>query len=278
MVGTFGSKSAGQAFLDPSMPVRLRYTPSGDRALASSPFWRNKYELGPAHSFGIGGRPDPSKINNAYNTAGPAEYGDVSRSLSKIRRSTVRSGISMKPRYPSMEEKYRDLSWPKSGPGPGKYDTRIEAGKSSWTSPSANPSWSLPPRGFDKNEKKEDYFKPGPTTYEVRGKPGENYPIKRGTLYSVSFKGRATTKDITGDRSPGPGRYDLKGKGGTMPMRGRPLDEYGLWEKIANVKVPPPAPTAQSGDSSPTTDSDSTDNVEDVTPPKRLLRVESSPA
>lgn len=239
------ARGPGGHVQDPAIPEKLRFTPKGDRAFASSPFWRRRHEIGLASGFGIGDRPDFARGPKDGSVA-PDNYGDVSKALEHTRRNATRSNISMKPRYPSMEERYRDLSWPTSGPGPAKYDTSIGAGKSSWVYPSRLPSWTCQPRGIISGEFREQMEKPGPPDYEVRGKVGANYPIKRGTLYDISFKGRLKHKDVAGEVSPGPARYNLQGLGGTMPMYGRPLDQYGLWEKIHNVKVPKNKPPTSS--------------------------------
>jgi len=184
----------------------------------------------------------------------------------------------MKPKYPSIEEKKRDLSWPTAGPGPAKYNTSIPAGQSSWVNPSSNPSWTCAPRGIIAGDLKDKLGQPGPTEYTTSTKCGTNSPIKRGTLYDISLKGRTKVTDVAGELSPGPARYNLKGHGGWTAKHGQPLDEYGLWEKISQMKAPDyrtfrpqrpestqEVPDAQQGAESPSS------------PSRGLTRVESSP-
>jgi len=271
-------RGPGNHVQDPGIPEALRFTPKGDRTFASTPFWRGRYEVGQASSFGIGDRPEYAKSAKDGSIA-PDNYGDVSRALHSTRRNATRRGISLKPRYPTMEEKYRDLSWPKCGPGPAKYNTSGEAGKSSWTSPSRMPSWTCQPRGIITGDVRETLGKPGPSEYDTRCKPGTNSPVKHGTLYSISMKGRLKTKDIAGEASPGPARYNLKGQGGTMPMHGRPLDEYGLWAKISNVKVPKYQPPPGRRTSMEADDSGMSAEItgEPADSPHGMFRVDSSP-
>lgn len=222
------SKGPGMGnVLHPAAPVQLRFTPNGDRAMASNPFWRGKYELGPAYSFGIGDRPDYGRQNKAVNI-GPDNYGDVSKVLDKTKESVVRPNIKLKPRFPSMEEKYRDLSWPQCGPGPARYDTRLPPGQSSWSYPAKNSSFTFGVKPLLQGDLRESIGKPGPTEYNVRVKPGRNSPIQHGTLFDISMRGRVKIPK-PGEASPGPARYAIRGK----------MDEYGLWDKIANVKGPP---------------------------------------
>mmetsp|Transcript_28904 Transcript_28904/g.65379 ORF Transcript_28904/g.65379 Transcript_28904/m.65379 type:complete len:312 (+) Transcript_28904:108-1043(+) len=277
------SRGPGKHVQHPAMPERLRFTPSGDRGLSSSSFWRGKYEVGQASSFGIGDRPDLNP--SGKDGVAPNNYGDVSKQLNSSKRNMTRSGITVKKRFPSMEEKYRDQSWPKAGPGPAKYNLCNEAGKSSWSYPSPMPSWTCQPRGIVMGNIKETMSKPGPTEYDTRSEPGKNYPSRRGTLHNISMRGKSVPKDSAGDASPGPARYLTKGLGGTMPLHGQPLDHYGLWQKIANVKVPKDQPTderskASSRGGSPGPDEDShgvTWGGEAGSPMHTLNRVESSP-
>lgn len=227
----FGHASgAGGHIQNAACPQALRSTPSGDRALASSPFWKRRSEVGQAAGFGIGDRPDFARGAKDGSIA-PDNYGDVSRVIGKTRRSTTRSCISLKPRFPSIEQRYLELSWPKSGPGPAKYNTRPEPG-------TASRSFTCQSRGLTPGDLRESMAKPGPPDYEVRSRVGENSPIKHGTLYSISMKGRVPQRDVSGDASPGPAKYNLRGAGGTTPMRGKPLEQYGLDTKVSNVRVP----------------------------------------
>lgn len=220
------SKGPGQGnVLHPAAPVMLRFTPGGDRGLAASPFWRGKWELGPATSFGIGDRPD---LYQQEKTVGPDNYGDISSSVSKVRRNAHRAGITIKARFPSIEEKYRDLSWPQCGPGPGKYDTSIPTGQSSWSNPSKVSAFTFGVRQSSSVELREMMSKPGAGDYEVRRKPGKNCPLNHGTLYNISMHGKVKRVGV-GEASPGPARYNIRGK----------LDEHGLLAKIENVQGPP---------------------------------------
>mmetsp|Transcript_19697 Transcript_19697/g.34947 ORF Transcript_19697/g.34947 Transcript_19697/m.34947 type:complete len:300 (+) Transcript_19697:103-1002(+) len=216
---------AGGHVLDPGCPQELRFTPKGTGALASSAFWRKKYELGQAASFGIGERPDYGNPRDA--DIAPNTYGDYSAQLSKVKRNSIRAGIKLKPRFPSVEEKARDMSWPASGPGPAKYNTTIPAGQSSWSRPARNPSFSLGARIILDADLRERMGKPSPGEYNCITKPGCNSAILRGTLYDISLKGR-TKVHQPGEASPGPARYQVLGE----------LEQYGLGAKIASVKVP----------------------------------------
>jgi len=212
--------------LHPGLPMPLRFTPSGDRCYAATSFWRGREEVGQASSFGIGDRPDYGNLQKAWSVS-PDNYGDISRQLSQAKKNVTRRGISLKPRFPTMEEKYRDLSWPKSGPGPGKYDTRIPAGTSSWKHPVHNPAWSMGQQPISRPELRQAESKPGPSDYSTRMQPGKRSPIQRGTIYDVGLRGRLPSLDTTGDLSPGPAKYTHK----------EGLAKYGLWEKISNVKA-----------------------------------------
>jgi len=213
------SKGPGSGnMLHPACPQQMRFTPAGDRAFASSRFWRQKHEVGPATSFGVGDRPSLYPSNGP--SVGPDHYGDISRCVEKTRHSVSRPGIKLKPRFPSMEEKYRDLSWPKCGPGPAKYDTSTACGASS-------SSYSMGTKCLLETDVIECMRKPGPV-YEVRCKVGSNSPIKKGTLYNISMHGKVRRVN-PGEASPGPCKYNIAGQ----------LDEYGLANKIANVKGPP---------------------------------------
>lgn len=212
------SRGPGQGnVLHPAAPVQLRFSPGGDRALASNQFWRTKNEIGSASGFGIGERPD---LYTQEPTAPPDNYGDVSTNLKNVKRNSIRSGIKLKPRFPSMEEKYRDLSWPKSGPGPSKYNIS--------DNPERGTSYSFGLRPEFSGEFKEQSAKPGAGDYETRRVPGTNSPIEYGTLYNISMRGKVRQFAL-GEASPGPARYNVKGE----------LEGYGLWGKIENIKGPP---------------------------------------
>jgi len=211
------SAGSGGHVLHPSVPQELRSTPSGDRGLASSAFWRKKWEMGQASSFGVGDRPDYGNARDADIC--PNTYGDVAPILCRARKNATRSGISIKPRFPTFDEKKRDDSWPSSGPGPGKYDTSNKTGKS-------KPAWTMGLR-ITANDLKEAMSKPAPGNYEVGTQPGKNNPILRGTLYDISMKGRA--KPQFTEQGPGPGRYAVLGE-----LEGK----YSLASQIASVRVP----------------------------------------
>lgn len=209
---------------DPSMVIQLRCSPKEDRCLASSAFWRRKWELGQANSFGIGERPNYGRPEDA--DVGPNTYGDYSSQVAKVKRNYIRPGIKMKPRFETMEEKQRDPRSGHGGPGPAKYNCSIPTGKSSWCYPSRSPNWSLGARTILQQDR-ESYGKPGPDAYNCITQPGRNSPILRGTLYDITLKTRTKVHQV-GASSPGPARYNVPTE----------LSKYGLDQKIANVKVP----------------------------------------
>lgn len=222
------AKGPGGYASDPSIPTQLKSTPGGDRCFANSRFWRSKSEVGLAQGFGIGDRPDYGKGQKDVNVC-PAAYGDISRCIKKVGANCGRTQ-TLKPRFPSMEEKYRDLSWPKAGPGPGKYDTRIPPGQGSWKNPVAAPSWSMGGKPMQDNELRLKTLQAGPAEYDTRAKAGKHGPIRVCTargLYDISLKSRTKLVE-PGDCSPGPARYSPKGA----------FDDYRLIEKIMNCKVP----------------------------------------
>mmetsp|Transcript_82236 Transcript_82236/g.148395 ORF Transcript_82236/g.148395 Transcript_82236/m.148395 type:complete len:308 (+) Transcript_82236:87-1010(+) len=218
-------KGPGNFVNDPSLPLKLKHGPRGDRSLASGAFWRKKWELGQASSFGIGDRPDYGNARDA--DIAPNTYGDVSPLLSKVKRNVTRAGINLQPRFPTIEEKYRDLSWPKCGPGPAKYNTCIPTGQSSWSNPARNPSYTMQPRSMMNSEILESMRKPGPPEYPTRTPCGKNSPIKHGTLYDIALKGRTKVFDV-GANSPGPAKYDVKS----------PMDLCGYSSRVSSIKVP----------------------------------------
>lgn len=252
--------------LHPAAAQQMRFTPNGDRALASSPFWRRKSEVGPAAGFGIGERPDYGRQNQSV-TIGPDNYGDVSRCLDKTKANVTRAGIKLKPRFPSMEERYRDLAGPSSGPGPAKYNTEIPTGQSSWSNPAKSCSYSMGVRSLSQSDLREMMARPSPTDYNVRGKAGKNSPIVHGSLYDISLHGKIRRFGV-GEASPGPAKYNVKGQ----------LDEYGLGAKIANVKGPPPEYWRDAG--SPVAGNATTRSplAASAEASRTLSRVESSPA
>lgn len=222
-------KAAGPGchVMSPDMPMQLRYTPKEDRCFSATPFWRTKYEVGQAASFGFGDRPKYGKGEKDGSVA-PNNYGDISKQVPKTRNVVNRSGITLHPRYPSIEEKYRDLSWPQCGPGPGKYDTRIPTGQGSWTNPVGAPAFSMQSRPILDGEIRAGMGRPAPSDYETRIKCGTNSPIRKGTLYDIKCKGRLQYGDHPGNLSPGPARYNHKAG----------FDSKGLLEKIKNVPIP----------------------------------------
>jgi len=219
------AKGPGGFVMAPNMPMQLRYTPSDDRCFASTPFWRTKYELGQASGFGFGDRPSYKKTDSVA----PNHYGDVSKQVLNTRNNVLRKSITLGHKFPSMEEKYRDLSWPQCGPGPGKYDTRIPAGQGSWFNPIPNPSFSMQSRPILDQELRSGMERPGAGDYDTRVEAGKNSKIRKGTLYDITQKGRIKYNDLPGNISPGPARYNHKEE----------FDRKGLLEKIMNVPVPP---------------------------------------
>lgn len=223
----FGKSLGAGGFLrDKSIPKQLDVTPAGERGFSSSAFWRTKYEVGPSSSFGIGDRPSLYR-KQEYNLA-PDHYGDVTHCLDATKRNQIKKDIKLKPRFPSMEEKYRDNSFPQSGPGPSYYNTCMPTGQSSWSNPSKVPSYGMGLR-LESNELKYTMDLPGPPGPDgIRTACGRNSPIIHGTLYDITMKGRINHHDIAGGISPGPAKYTVKGK----------MDSYGLGDKIKRTKVP----------------------------------------
>jgi len=211
----------------PNMPMKLRYTPSDDRAFSCNAFWKTKWEVSKAAAFGFGDRPTYGKSEKDGSVA-PNNYGDVSRQVGNTKNQVLRANITMHPKFPSMEERYRDLSWPKSGPGPGKYDTRIPAGQGSWFNPVPNPAFSMQSRPMLDSELRSGMGRPGAGDYETRVNPGKNSPIQHGTLFDIKIRGRYPYLDLPGAISPGPARYNHKDG----------FDSKGLLEKILNIPVP----------------------------------------
>eukprot|EP00928_Gymnodinium_smaydae_P058147 TRINITY_DN41370_c0_g1_i1.p1 TRINITY_DN41370_c0_g1~~TRINITY_DN41370_c0_g1_i1.p1 ORF type:complete len:324 (+),score=43.21 TRINITY_DN41370_c0_g1_i1:79-972(+) len=215
----------GQYYREPSIPSKLRHSPKADRHLASNCFWRTKSELGPAPGFGIGPRPEYAKSKGSVS---PDNYGDVGLVLKCTRRNATRAGITVKPLFPSPEQKYRERGRAEAGPGPAKYDTSYKPGQSSWAYGARNSSWSMQPRPLAGMDLVLSMRQPGPGEYEARIPPGKNSPIQHGTLYNIGLKGRINYNDNAGNCSPGPARYLVKGE----------LDQYTLGTQIQNTKVP----------------------------------------
>lgn len=182
----------------------------------------------------------------------PNNYGDVSKQVNNTRNGVLRSGITIHPKFPSMEERYRDLSWPKSGPGPGKYDTRVPAGQCSWFNPVPNPAWSMQSRPILDGELRAGMGRPGAGEYVTRIDPGTNSKIRKGTLYDITCRGRFPYNDEPGNISPGPARYNHKAG----------FDASGLLEKIMNVPIPPRQHRKGSMPRMPQPDGEQDDSVE----------------
>eukprot|EP00927_Polykrikos_kofoidii_P048624 TRINITY_DN42871_c0_g1_i1.p1 TRINITY_DN42871_c0_g1~~TRINITY_DN42871_c0_g1_i1.p1 ORF type:complete len:347 (+),score=48.04 TRINITY_DN42871_c0_g1_i1:217-1257(+) len=222
------ARGPGEYMSDQAMSPQLRFTPGGDRAMASSAFWRRRAELGQASSFGIGDR--PSFMSTGDNKdVGPESYGDVTRTLQSCRRNCSRSGITLKPKFPSMEQKYREKSTVTGGPGPAKYNTSATAGQPPLTCPAKVPSFSMQGRGaMIDAELRQAMERPAPNEYRVQLDPGKKSPVSRSCVRDVTTKYRFATKQM-GEASPGPARYTIRGH----------IESYTLGQKIQNVAVPP---------------------------------------
>lgn len=200
---------------DPSKPLQLRYTPNRDRAFSCNRFWRDKYEVGQANGMGVGDRP----AYVAVDSVAPDHYGDVSKMVGKVKKNYIRPGMVIQHKYPSIEEKYRQFRV-ESGPGAGKYDTRIPTG-------SDQPKAVMQGRPLMTGDELYRLGLPGAGEYDTRVAPGTNSKIKHGTLYDIIQKGRLPNMEIH-DCSPGPAKYQCPGE----------LDKIPLLAKIKNVKVP----------------------------------------
>lgn len=215
------AKGSGGAVLDPSVPHQLRFTPVGERAMASSAFWRRRSEVGQATGFGIGDRPQLAHLAGASKDTwvAPNSYGDTSRVLEKTRQSATRSNITLKPRFPTAAEKYKLNCWPLDGPGPGKYDCRGSTGESTR-------AYTINPR-LQSQAHKEAMGKPGPGDHHVAIIAGKTSPIRKGTLYDISLGPKLKNHAVGANLGPGPAKYNIEGC----------FDKYGLAQKIANAKV-----------------------------------------
>lgn len=203
---------------DPSTPVGGRHSPSEESYYGGCQFWRGKYEIGPAAGFGIGDRPEYGRISGSG--VAPNAYGDVAKKLSKVKRDVTYKSLLMKPRFPSIDEKYA-MRPEGSGPGPATYDVRFKAGDSGWARGSRNPKWTINCRHLDTQLVVEQSMRPAPTEYNTRVKPGANSPIQHGTLYDITLGQRLAAQDDTRQKGPGPGQYTLRGdfeKYNVMPI------------------------------------------------------------
>merc|ERR1712187_101669 len=123
---------------------------------------------------------------------------------------------------------FRDKNSVLLGPGPAKYNISNQTGQASFSYHCVKaPSWSCQARPMMDQDLRLAMERPAPGDYNVRGVPGKNSPILHGPLYDITCKFRLYNKDRV-DCSPGPARYWIRGA----------LEEYGLDQKIANVKVP----------------------------------------
>jgi len=246
--------------MDPSIPCQGRFTPGGPRFYETNPFWRRKAEVGQAAGFGIGDRPDYGADNEGWSVA-PNKYGDVSKQEKSVRRNAHRSNITVKKRFPSMEEKYRERGGGLSGPGPARYDTRIPPGTASLTHASKLPRWTMQRRLEDNTKLMEEFRKPGPDEYSVPIRPGCNSPIAHGTLYDIRLKGRNAKASDTKQKVPGPGQYTVK----SMSDKYNIMPDYvpSYCRKFKTAKTTD-AVTEPSGD-------------EDSVTPFQMKRAESAP-
>eukprot|EP00928_Gymnodinium_smaydae_P009280 TRINITY_DN13442_c0_g2_i1.p1 TRINITY_DN13442_c0_g2~~TRINITY_DN13442_c0_g2_i1.p1 ORF type:complete len:327 (+),score=40.67 TRINITY_DN13442_c0_g2_i1:274-1254(+) len=236
------SAGAGNWHTDPSIPRKLRFVPEGDRGLASNPFWRTKSAIGLSSGFGIGDRPDNGDAKRAALLPGPDNYGDIGLVLRNTKRNATKSGITLKPHFPTIKDKYRDKALPSAGPGPAKYNTSYPTGVSSWVRPSKIGSATMQARPLGDLDLMKKMGLPGPDTYNVTVPAGTKAPSNKSTLYNISFKGRlAEDKAKMGAISPGPSRYTVRGE----------FDQYTLGTQIAMTKVPKDSPPLQRAHSSP---------------------------
>lgn len=216
----------GQYFEDPSTPTLLRFTPKGDRGFASSPFWRGKYEVGQASSFGLGDRPNYTPKESANGNISPDNYGDIAPLLQHAKRNATRAGITMKAGFETFDQKLK-ANPAHGGPGPGKYNCSYKTGQSSWSYPAKVCSFTILPRPAMSSAELAGMETPGPGDYKIDIPCGTNPPYKHGTLYDITMKSRAKVVEAP-PGAPGPGKYQILGE----------LDHYTLGTMIANVKVP----------------------------------------
>eukprot|EP00439_Symbiodinium_sp_Y106_P078105 s377_g16.t3 len=222
------SRGPGGYMHEPSMVLKLKCSPKYDRTLASSAFWRKKWELGQANSFGIGERPSYSRPEDA--DVGPNTYGDFSKQVDKVKRNAIRPGIKLKERARQVQHQPARRQVLLGLPREDTALARTFVLFCGSTTHTRNPTWSLGARTILAQDK-ETLGKPGPDAYSCITRPGTNSPVLRGTLYDITLKTRTKVHQL-GEASPGPARYNVQGE----------LAKYGLDQKIANVKVPRKAP------------------------------------
>eukprot|EP00747_Dinoflagellata_sp_TGD_P123855 gnl/TRDRNA2_/TRDRNA2_173893_c0_seq1.p1 gnl/TRDRNA2_/TRDRNA2_173893_c0~~gnl/TRDRNA2_/TRDRNA2_173893_c0_seq1.p1 ORF type:complete len:241 (-),score=10.95 gnl/TRDRNA2_/TRDRNA2_173893_c0_seq1:152-874(-) len=141
----------------------------------------------------------------------------------KVQRTVDREGITIKERYPTMADKYRQRNDGQSGPGPCKYNVSRAPGY-------GRPSYYM---GGNRNADplaRVQEAQPGPGEYNnCSTTPGKNSPILRGTLYDITIRGRPKIKP-QGHLGPGPAKYRVYGD----------FDKYTYGMLVDNVKGPPP--------------------------------------
>merc|ERR1719409_462328 len=196
---------AGQGLLAPSVPLKLKNGPKGERGFSASPFWRSKYEVGKAAGMGIGDRPDYARMANKSGSVAPDNYGDVAVHVKNSRKNCTRSGITFHRKIEALK------AGDPGGPGPARYDTSYKPGQSSWDHGAKNPSFSFQSRRVVDQELVYKMTMPGPDTYNVRFKSGEKPFDRHSSLYDLDFRGKIPTKG-PGFNSPGPARYKVKGE------------------------------------------------------------------
>jgi len=179
---------------DPMVQMPGRCSPQGNAYYKPNRFHKARLEIGQANTFGIGDRPEYGQEQKDWSVS-PNAYGDVARKLSAIRKDTIYKNIVQKGRLKDPRENSS------LGPGPARFNVCSKTGVNAY-------KWTINCRHLDTYVYNEEASKPGPGYYETRGKPGENYPIKHGTLCDISFKHKipATIKKS----GPGPGAYALK--------------------------------------------------------------------
>jgi hypothetical protein len=199
-----GWKSEGHGFGDSIRPIPNlpRSSPKGVAMYRASAFWKTKMEDSQIPSgFGFGDRAgfvDPG----AKWKLDPANYGDVSPLVCKVKRDSKRD-ITLKPRFVRPES----LS---HTPGP-KYDVQPAPGA------------DMPAFTMNGRFRGDISITPGPGQYETRTRPGKNYPITYGCLYDIVLQGRTKYPEPV-MKNPGPGTY--------MPA--------GFTDKYNVAPIPPP--------------------------------------